>query len=1146
MNMKNYSTSELRSLFQSRFALARWQGVLVDLFGATKLRERPEAVRLPPTEKDSKGFLLGELVTSDGVRMGLFRYTVPASQVERRRVGLRHLVDTWLKYDFDAALVVFDSKDSGKWRFSLISDMRGEKTSPRRYTYVFGDSTSLYRTAVARFSILTTRDNASAPVAYSALRDAFAVESLTREFYNELFNWYLWALSPEMGVTFPNDTSTAADDRIGLEERLIRLITRIMFVWFIKQKKLVPDLLFSEKQLSAWLKDFDPHALKHGNYYNAILQNLFFATLNNEIGNRAFATDVRDGRGRAEDYGIKTFFRNPKGDSWFKRPDDEVLNMFREVPFLNGGLFECLDKAAVDDPRGRIIYNDGFSREKGRQRRAFIPNELFFAEESARTFTITGGQQSSVSETTTRTVSGLLRILGKYNFTVEENSPEDMDIALDPELLGKVFENLLGSFNPETRETARNSSGSFYTPREIVHFMVEESLDAYMKPVQDKNAKAQLDHLMKIRVLDPACGSGAFPMGMLNAIVARSRDLGCTDDLHALKLHIIENCIFGIDIQTIAVQIAKLRFFISLVCEEHPNLTDADNNYGISPLPNLETKFVASNSLVAKKRPEAQGDLFEMAMIDGLKQKLYDIRHRHFNAKTRKDKLALRKEDEKTRAELVARLTDNNLFAAADARQLAAWNPYDQNASAPFFDPEWMFGVKEGFDVVIGNPPYIQLQSDHGKLGDLYKPCRYETFAKTGDIYCLFYERGWQLLKDNGHLCYITSNKWMRAGYGEATRKFFAEKTDPQLLIDFAGEKIFESATVDTNILLFEKNAQNRGKTSCCIGTSDCRKDLSVFVKQTATPCAFTSSDSWVILSDIEQRIKHKIESVGTPLKEWGVNIYRGILTGCNEAFIIDENKRAEILARCADVAERQRTEQIIRPILRGRDIKRYGYDWANLYLITTHNGIPERGVKRIDIENYPSIKRHLDAYWDKISARSDKGDTPYNLRSCAYMDDFDKPKIVWMDLSDVPTFAYDDNAQFTNNTVYFLSGRENLLYLLGYLNSKIATYLFSQIGSTSGVGTTRWQAFTMERLFVPRATPEKQSQIAGLVDRIIAAKKDDPSADTSSIEQAINKLVYRLYGLTATESTVVEDKLYCEPPNNEKRLYHNLCENLK
>ena len=302
-------------------------------------------------------------------------------------------------------------------------------------------------------------------------------------------------------------------------------------------------------------------------------------------------------------------------------------------------------------------------------------------------------------------------------------------------------------------------------------------------------------------------------------------------------------------------------------------------------------------------------------------------------------------------------------------------------------------------------------------------------------------------------------------------------------------------------------------------------------MKQTATPCAFTSSDSWVILSPIEQSIKRKIEAVGTPLKNWGVNIYRGILTGCNEAFIIDENKRAEILARCADAAERQRTEQIIRPILRGRDIKRYGYDWANLYLIATHNGMPEKGIKRIDIENYPSIKRHLDAHWDKISSRSDKGDTPYNLRSCAYMDDFSKPKIVWMDLSDVPTFAYDDNTQFANNTVYFLSGRENLLYLLGYLNSKMATYLFSQIGSTSGVGTTRWQAFTMERLIVPRTTSEKQSQIAGLADRIIEAKKDDPSADTSSTEQMIDKLVYRLYGLTADEVAVIGDKSYCEPP---------------
>ena len=1119
--MKTYSATDFRLIFQRHFDLAQWQGFLVDFFGATNLRQKPETVKLSASEQASKGFLLGELVTPDGVRVGLFRCIVPAIQIERRRAGLRHLVDAWLKYDFDAALVVFDSRDTGKWRFSLISDMRGEKTSPKRYTYVFGDSTCRYRTAVDRFVKLSESAVTGRPLSYASLRDAFAVETLTKEFYRELFDWYLWALSPEMGVTFPNDVSTDKDDRNGLEEKLIRLITRIMFVWFIRQKKLVPDLLFDEHRMTAILKDFDPHATTSGNYYNAILQNLFFATLNNDIANRAFATDVRDGRGRAEDYGIKTLFRNPKGDSWFKRPDDEVLAMFREVPFLNGGLFECLDKAAFDDPRGRIVYNDGFSREKGRQRRAFIPNELFFADEGRRTFTLTGGSQTAATKTE-RSVSGLLKILDKYNFTIEENTPDDMDVALDPELLGKVFENLLGSFNPETRETARNSSGSFYTPREIVNYMVEASLDAYMKPVEGRSAAEQIEHLKRVKVLDPACGSGAFPMGMLNAIVRRLIALGeSPDDLHALKLHVIEQCIYGVDIQTIAVQIAKLRFFISLVCEEKPNLTDVENNYGISPLPNLETKFVAADSLIGKRRLKGlDGYNFCPPMLDELKQNLYDIRHRHFNAKTRKEKLSLRREDEKVRSELIAYLAEGR-FEYADARQLAAWNPYDQNESAEFFDPEWMFGIKDGFDIVIGNPPYIQLSADHGRLGTRYKACCFETFAKTGDIYCLFYERGWQLLKKGGHLCFITSNKWMRAGYGELTRKFLAEKANPQVLIDFAGEKIFESATVDTNILLFGKE-KNEGQTRACIGSPDCRNDLSDFVKRKAdTPCAFTTSDSWVILSPIERSIKRKIEAVGTPLKEWNIQINYGVKTGCNEAFIIDEAKRTEILSWCKDEAERARTELIIRPILRGRDIKRYGYEWAGLYLIATHNGIPENGVKRIDIADYPAIKRHLDAHWEKISSRSDKGDTPYNLRSCAYMDDFAKPKIVWAetmrihrdDIFGFPRFAFVGDEIYTDKTCFIgTGGGAALKAALGVLNSKVGRCQLGSLVSKMDDGGWLMQKIYVEKVLVPHLSEEQSRHLARLVDRLLSSGAD-PSAEAD-----LDALVYRLYGLTDEE----------------------------
>ena len=301
---------------------------------------------------------------------------------------------------------------------------------------------------------------------------------------------------------------------------------------------------------------------------------------------------------------------------------------------------------------------------------------------------------------------------------------------------------------------------------------------------------------------------------------------------------------------------------------------------------------------------------------------------------------------------------------------------------------------------------------------------------------------------------------------------------------------------------------------------------MSVFVKQTATPCAFTSSESWVILSPIEQSIKRKIESVGTPLKDWGVNIYRGILTGCNEAFIIDENKRAEILARCADAAERERTEQIIRPILRGRDIKRYGYDWAGLYLIATHNGIPEKGIKRIDIENYPSIKRYLDAHWEKISSRSDKGDTPYNLRSCTYMDDFAKPKIVWAetmrihreDVSNFPRFALATNQVYTDKTCFIGTGvSDELKLVLGILNSKVGRYQLGALVSKMDDGGWLMQKIYIERILVPRMSPKHRKRIVSLVDNILNSKVK------CTAEQDLDNCIYDVYGLSDDETRHIE-----------------------
>ena len=1056
-----YTSNQFRALFQGKFNMQIWNKFVLDIVKPTSYRQNPEPLDMAPSE--GEGFYLGQKTTDDHYEIGLF-YLRLNSSIKRRKVGLRQLVKPYLRYLVDAALVVFDDGDN--WRLSFISDLKGDATAPKRYSFVFGDAHNWYNTAVGRFSELQEKG-----VNFTNLKNAFSVEALTKEFYNELFGWYQWAVSPESGVYFPNITDTAEDDFEDIDKKIIRLLTRLIFVWFIKQKQLVPDKLFEEKDLREILKDFEPEADDSGTYYNAILQNLFFATLNrvieDEDGNpRRFAKL----KGQRD---IKTLYRYAE---MFRISEEDVISLFSNVPFLNGGLFECLDKTKKIDGVERAYNYDGFSRNdnkfpNGRYRqRAFIPNNLFFDPEQ-----------------------GLLNILKRYNFTIEENTPNEQTVALDPELLGKVFENLLGAYNPETKETARNQSGSFYTPREIVNYMVDESLIAYLeentshlsnmppntirKLISADEFPSDLEpyrntiynNLCSIKILDPACGSGAFPMGLLNRIVDLLQKTQPEQNVYDLKLHIIENCIYGSDIQSIAAQITKLRFFISLICDCEKDASKP--NFGIPTLPNLETKFVTANSLIAKKKRAAQTNLFENPEIEPTKEELARIRHEHFSAKSASTKRRLREKDQVLREKLAQLLSDDNNFAPEDAKQMAEWNPYDQNAVSPFFDPEWMFGVKDGFDIVIGNPPYIQLQNEGGKLGKMYQPCGYKTFASTGDIYCLFYERGHQLLKQGGHLCYITSNKWMRAGYGEKTREFFATQTNPMLLIDFAGVKIFESATVDTNILLFAKDT-NKHKTVCAVTNKqnkDSVNNLSDFVRQQNNTCDFKTSDSWVILSPIEQSIKRKIEAVGTPLKDWDIQINYGIKTGYNEAFIISTEKRNEILDNCLTEDERKRTEELIRPILRGRDIKRYGYNWANLWLINTHNGVKGK-YPPIDINDYPAIKQHLDLYWDKISKRDDKGVTPYNLRNCAYLEDFYKPKIVYQELTQGSSFAIDTKGEFfVSNTAYLITGND-LEYLLLFLNSEIVEYAYKTFYATMlGQNGIRWLAQHIHNLPIPK-----------------------------------------------------------------------------
>lgn len=535
-----------KEIIESKYNREAWQQLLHDIFlNNVSFWRSPKEVKA--NSRLAKSALnLGKISLSDGEALAIYEVELSDKvDIERNRAGIRDmLTKDWRDMGYAGAFLFCYRKNESVLRFSYVSETWGfnrngvyEKlsTNTKRYTYLLGEGRGC-RTAIEQFGVLK-----NSKLALSDVTAAFSVEALTKQFYKDLYEWYQWAVDPTSGVYFPNNTSTEADDREDIETKIIRLITRIMFVWFIKQKELVPNKIFDVDFLETILKDFDPNSAVVGNYYNAILQNLFFGTLNRAIedeqGNkRKFATNVKKD--------IKTLYRYAE---MFTISEDEVIKLFSEVPFLNGGLFECLDKTKTIDGVEQSYNYDGFSRNDkkfadGRYRnRAVVPNILFFEPEK-----------------------GLISILSRYNFTIEENSPEEQQVALDPELLGKVFENLLGAYNPETKETARNQSGSFYTPREIVNYMVDESLISYLgntafvrslfspEFVYDKTKEADYktiaEKLKSIKILDPACGSGAFPMGLLNRMIDILCHITPDENIYEMKLAIIENCIYGSDI----------------------------------------------------------------------------------------------------------------------------------------------------------------------------------------------------------------------------------------------------------------------------------------------------------------------------------------------------------------------------------------------------------------------------------------------------------------------------------------------------------------------------------------------------------------------------------------------------------------------
>lgn len=825
---------------------------------------------------------------------------------------------------------------------------------------------------------------------YSYWQEVFSVSLLNKKFYQELSNWYFWAIKH---VTFPNKPTPEISHLKGVKledlvqghnaTNVIRLLTRLLFTWFIKEKKLIPEELFDLAALQKnILKEISPYheegIFKQANqesvYYKAILQNLFFASLNCPI--EADGLDNRSRGFRGEGYGthrgIDYLMRYKK---YFKNPDTFLEMVNNTVPFLNGGLFECLDD------KYQNLYIDGFSDQMTKGEHLVVPDYLFFGMEEQ----VDLSKEYGVSNSGTRqaAVKGLINILKSYKFTVTENTPIEEDVALDPELLGKVFENLLASYNPETKTTARKQTGSFYTPREIVNYMVDKSLIAYLKNtvtewgMDEKELDKKLHELTSFdpvnpfagnlhltnkivtaldqcKILDPACGSGAFPMGILQKMVhmlqkldpenkiwkevqkAKAKreadaafeiedkeergnrlkeidtnfDQSINDPDYARKLYLIENCIYGVDIQPIATQISKLRFFISLVVDQIPN-ENASNNFSIRPLPNLETRFVTANTLIDIEKPkDGQLNIFGGGKLKQLEKELKKVRSKLFSARTKETKLKYRERDEVLRNAITEELKKKSWPSDA-ADKLANWDPYDQNASSPFFNPEWMFDIKEGFDVVIGNPPYVNFANLSAYERATYKRLFKVAKNKT-DLFAFFIEKGSELTHNKSILSFIIPHTWKATDSFTPLRKLIFNRFKFKSIVDL-NFGVFE-AIVKPVVIVLEKSDDSSKSTDYVINVLNEDFQEVTFVKaKEVTESPIYELDT---LSTREQKQLFKIiESRGTALNNI-IEFSRGIKTSNDSKFILPSPKDKDCF-----------------PIYRGKNIKAFRLTWTGEYI---------------------------------------------------------------------------------------------------------------------------------------------------------------------------------------------------------------------
>ena len=995
--MATYKPEELRAIFRNKFDKSLWIKLLRELFNATELRVTPE----PITDFDSvdKGYYLGNIETTDYFRIGLFHYEINAGSVANKRVGLRNLIKPFLRYEFDAALVVFDSGDH--WRLSFICDIKEETTSPKRYTYVFGDKELRYRTPIDRFNLLQKKG-----ISFENIKTAFSVEALSNEFFDRYREQYADFIQYVTGKRVVKSGSKWVEKEVsvpnvkfmqafGNNEKRIRdyikkMMGRITFLHFLQRKGwLNGDLNYMQNM-------FEQSRHKE-NYLDAILEPLFFGILNTKPSQRESVFEQL---------------------GW----DKSLLNEWAEIPYLNGGLFE---RDAEDEP-----------------------DSVFPAEYFARLF----------------------QFFSEYNFTIDENDPNDAEVGVDPEMLGKIFENLLED---------NKDKGAFYTPKEIVRYMCQESLIAYLETntsiaadkirqfvlspeegaenIPEMKRPKLVKALEDVKICDPAIGSGAFPMGLLNELLrCREALSGEHYDRAEIKKSIIQNSIYGVDIEKGAVDIARLRFWLSIVVDEEKPL----------PLPNLDYKIMQGNSLIESfmgmdlseltyerqsKRDSGTGSLFDDEK-NRLQKVVSDLLREYYSCSDHDSKIKLQQRITDTiNAQLEAQSYDSEIIQKLISINLTENNKF-------FLWHTWFSDVfnredgKNGFDIVIGNPPYVVTNKRD-----------YPKYKWNSDLYKMFYELGIDdLMNTYGYLCFITPKFWMLNLEDEQMRKTFSSKLE---IKQIAFCNPFETAVTENTVVLLSKNNNKQD-------------EIEVFKYNPNSLC-------------FENTIPLNLDYCSTNLHfEWVHGLNKQLINLLTKLVNNKKLKDISISKRGAEISKkvmRETTKGI--PSLIGQDMKRYSILWCDTFIDAEHKEF-------------------------------------YRLSS------FFSNKLIYLRRVDTCLEATISTKPYGfNKNVYGIKVDEKFGYkikfVLALLNSKLLDFYYKKKFSTKKEEAfPEIQTYLYEQLPLPVVNQEQQNKVIKIVDTILQLKSENNNTNTSSLENEIDTIVYNLYGLTDAEIRIIEQSI--------------------